>query len=87
MISNRTNLIAAVPKRRKIYARSHSQDGVSAKAGLAKRFRLLKSNELVYGGNFVTDGCQGFEPWDGLTGFRADAFVKPIYRRDKTEQS
>jgi hypothetical protein len=42
--------------------------------------RLLKWNELVRRGDFVEDGRQGFEPWVGPGGFRADAFVKPIYR-------
>jgi hypothetical protein len=49
-------------------------------------FRLLKWNELVKRGDFVEDGHQGFEPWVGPSGFRADAFVKPIYRRTKTIQ-
>jgi len=49
-----------------------------------KRFRRLKWNELVTHGDFVSDGHQGFELWDGPTGFRADAFVKPIYRREKS---
>jgi hypothetical protein len=31
----------------------------------------------------VADGRQGFEPWEGPAGFRADAFVKTIYRRLK----
>ncbi len=44
-------------------------------------FRLLKWNDLVKRGDFVEDGCQGFEPWVGPSGFRADAFVKPIYRK------
>ena len=48
-----------------------------AAAGL----RLLEWNELVRKGDFVTDGHDGFEPWDGPSGFRADAFVKQIYRR------
>jgi len=32
-------------------------------------------------GDFEEDGHQGFELWDGPSGFRADAFVKTIYRR------
>jgi hypothetical protein len=51
-----------------------------------ENFRLLKWNELVKRGDFVEDGHQGFEPWVGLSGFRADSFVKPIYRRVKTIQ-
>ena len=54
-----------------------------AQADGAKRFRRLKWNELVSHGDFISDGNRGFEPWDGPTGFRADAFVKPIYRREK----
>ena len=48
-----------------------------AAAGL----RRLEWNELVRKGDFVADGNDGFEPWDGPSGFRADAFVKPTYRR------
>jgi hypothetical protein len=55
----------------------------AAEAGEPKRFRRLKWNELVTQGDFVSDGHHGFQPWEGPTGFRADAFVKPIYRRDR----
>jgi hypothetical protein len=48
-----------------------------------KRFRRLQANELVRRGDFVADGRQAFELWEGLTGFRADAFVKAIYRMDE----
>lgn len=48
-----------------------------AAAGL----RRLEWDELVRKGDFVTDSHDGFEPWDGPSGFRADAFVKQIYRR------
>ena len=47
----------------------------------AKRLRPLNWNELVLLGDFVEEGKQGFELWDGPRGFRADAFVKQIYRR------
>jgi len=50
----------------------------------AKSLRRLKWNELVRRGDFVADGGQGFEPWAGPAGFRADAFVKQIYRRLKS---
>lgn len=50
---------------------------VLALAGL----RMLEWNELVRTGDFVTDGKAGFELWEGPSGFRADAFVKSIYRR------
>jgi len=29
------------------------------------------------------DEHQDFEPWEGPSGFRADSFLKPIYRRRK----
>jgi len=51
-------------------------------AGVPKNFRRLKSNELVSTGDFVADERRGFEPWEGPNGFRADAFVRAIYRRD-----
>jgi hypothetical protein len=34
-------------------------------AGVSKRFRLLKWNELVSRGDFVVDELRGFEPWEG----------------------
>ena len=43
--------------------------------------RPLKGNERARRGDFVEDGREGFEPWVGPSGFRADAFVKQIYRR------
>jgi len=52
-----------------------------APAGVRRRFRQLKWNELVRRGDFVMDEHQGFEPWEGPGGFRADAFVKTIYRK------
>jgi len=55
----------------------------AAETGAPKRFRRLKWNELVTQGDFVSDGHRGFELWEGPTGFRADAFVKPIYRPDR----
>ena len=45
-----------------------------------ERLRLLKWNELVRRGDFVEDGRGGFELWEGPSGFRADAFIKQIYR-------
>ena len=45
---------------------SHLIEGVTGgKAGGAERFRRLKGNELVTRGDFVEDGNQGFEPWEG----------------------
>ena len=51
-------------------------------AAAAQHFRRLKSNELVSHGDFVGDAQRGFEPWEGPGGFRADAFVQPIYRQN-----
>ena len=53
----------------------------SALPVVLKHLRLLKWHERVRRGDFVADGRQGFEPWEGPTGFRADAFIKQIYRR------
>ena len=53
----------------------------AAAAILAEGLRPLKWNELVRRGDFVEDGRAGFEPWVGPSGFRADAFVKQIFRR------
>jgi hypothetical protein len=50
---------------------------------VAKSLRRLEWNELVRRGDFVEDGRQGFELWEGPSGFRADAFVKTIYRKLK----
>jgi len=44
-------------------------------------FRLLRWNELVKRGDFVEDGKQGFEPWEGPSGFHANSFTKTIYRK------
>jgi len=61
---------------------SHLIEGVTGgRAGSAERFRRLKWNELVTCGDFVEDGKQSFALWAGPGGFRADSFVKPIYRR------
>lgn len=46
-----------------------------------EQLRLLKRNERVQRGDFVSDGRDGFELWKGPGGFRADAFEKQMYRR------
>ena len=46
-----------------------------------KSFRPLRWNELVKRGDFIMNRDQGFELWEGPAGFRADAFIKTIYRR------
>lgn len=51
--------------------------------GIAPQYRRLKSDQLVRHGDFVRDAHQGFALWEGPTGFRADAFVRPIYRREE----
>ncbi|HEY5232789.1 MAG TPA: hypothetical protein VIK35_04565 [Verrucomicrobiae bacterium] len=53
----------------------------SAVAAVPKRLRRLKWNEFVRRGDFVEDGHHGFEPWEGSGGFRADSFIKTIYRK------
>ena len=58
-----------------------SETDLSATTDLSACFRRLKWNELVTRGDFVEDGNQGFEPWEGPAGFRADSFIKPIYRK------
>ena len=50
------------------------------RAAVPGRVRRLKWNELVRHGDFVQDGHRGFEPWAGPAGFRADTYVKAIYR-------
>jgi len=58
-----------------------SEANPSAIAIVREYLRPLKWNELVRRGDFVEDGRDGFEPWSGPSGFRADAFVKQIYRQ------
>jgi hypothetical protein len=53
----------------------------TAVAVATDRFRRLKWDEMVRRGDFVEDGRQGFEPWEGPSGFHAGSFVKTIYRR------
>lgn len=54
-----------------------------ATANDAKYFRRLEWDELVVQGDFIANENHGFDPWEGPGGFRADAFLKPIYRRKK----
>jgi hypothetical protein len=55
----------------------------SAISTIPEGLRPLQGNEMVRRGDFVEDGHEGFEPWVGPGGFRADAFVKQIYRRQE----
>jgi hypothetical protein len=56
-----------------------------AKADGPENFRRLNWDEQVKRGDFVEDGQQGFELWTGMVGFRADTFLKTIYRRTKVQ--
>lgn len=60
---------------------SPSQPEPSAPAGIPIELRLLNGNEVVSRGDFVAGEHQEFELWEGPAGFRADSFLKPIYRR------
>jgi hypothetical protein len=51
--------------------------------GVLERFRRLKWDELVRHGDFVANEGRKLELWEGPNGFRADAYVKPIYRRQE----
>ena len=62
------------------------ESGTDSKAGIPKRFRLLKWNERVCLGDFVADENQQLKPWEGPSGFQADSFVKPIYRSNATSK-
>jgi hypothetical protein len=53
--------------------------------GVPDRFRRLKWNELVRHGDFVANEGRALEPLEGPNGFRADAYVKPIYRRQERQ--
>ena len=57
-------------------AENHPTHSISSET-----FRPLKWNEQVKRGDFVEDGHRGFELWEGPSGFRADTFVKTIYRK------
>ena len=49
------------------------------------RFRRLKSNEWVMLGDYIKDGDSSYRPWEGPNGFRADSFVKKVYRPEPTD--
>ncbi len=55
-----------------------------AKTRGSESFRRLNPKEMVRAGDFIADQNGGFAPWDGPGGFLADAFLKPIYRRNPT---
>ncbi|HXI69036.1 MAG TPA: hypothetical protein VNN22_01635 [Verrucomicrobiae bacterium] len=59
----------------------------AASSGVPKGFRRLKWDEVVTSGDYLVDEKRGFVPWQGPGGFRADTFLKPIYRRGKARSS
>jgi hypothetical protein len=59
----------------------------ATEAGVPKNFRRLKPDELVIVGDFVGDGGRGLELWEGPNGFRADSFIKEIYRNVANDSS
>lgn len=75
----RPRFLPIIRKRKKQGVPSNA--GLSEKPNTSKDFRLLKPNELVSRGDFVAELPGEFQPWEGPTGFRADSFVKPIYRK------
>lgn len=60
-----------------------AQPPTSAGVAVPKAYRRLRWNELVLQGDFVGDEQTGWKLWDGPSGFQADSFVRPIYRRDE----
>jgi hypothetical protein len=64
-----------------------TKTAVAVKVAILKHYRPLKWNEVVSRGDFVEDGHQGFEPWEGPSGFRASSFVKQIFRRQNRRPS
>jgi len=50
----------------------------------AKHFRRLKWHERVASGDCIVNEHRAFEPWEGPLGFRADTFLKPVYRPRKS---
>lgn len=71
------------PNETDLAEREAVEDATAVEAGVPEGYRRLLWNEPVLDGDFVMDEQRGFELWDGPSGFRADSFVKPIYRRDK----
>src|SRR5690349_7486789 len=44
------------------------------------RFRRVRFDELVVPGDYIKEGENCYEPWEGPRGFRAASFCKPVYR-------
>jgi hypothetical protein len=77
--------VEAASAKEKAFAPLDTDPEASVAKVIPKEFRLLKWNELVSRGDFVTNELEEFEPWEGPAGFRADSFVKAIYRRLKRQ--
>jgi len=58
-----------------------NKPSATVKADIPPHFRRLKAHELVSLGDFVANEHQRLEMWEGPSGFRADSFVKAMYRR------
>jgi hypothetical protein len=70
-----------VPETRSNYMISDLKAETTTLAEVLNNFRRLRWDELVTSGDWVVDEQRGFEPWEGPGGFRADAFLNPIYRK------
>ena len=57
-----------------------NHDNPTVISPVAAGLRRLKRDERVQRGDFVQDENREFKLWEGLNGFRANAFVKHIYR-------
>jgi hypothetical protein len=71
------------PNETDFITREETEADLAVQPGVPEGFRRLRWDEPVREGDFVVDEQRGFEPWEGPSGFRADMFVKPIYRREK----
>ena len=57
---------------------------VAGPTDVPKDFRRLKWDEVVSSGDFIANAQQGFDLWEGPSGFRASTFLNPIYRKQPT---
>jgi hypothetical protein len=73
--------IEVVPEARSNYMISDIKPEATTLVEVLNKFRRLRWDELVARGDWVVDEQRGFEPWEGPGGFRADAFLNPIYRK------
>ena len=64
--------------------RRRNQPGDSRATETSKQFRRLNCDEVVRRGDFEENEDRALKPWEGLSGFRADTFVKPMYRLDRS---